>query len=205
MKRLLRLVAILVLLVMLVAAGALLLVDSLAKQAIERGGTHALGVETRLEDASIGITSWEFGLGGLAIANPPGFTRPDFLTLRSARLELPLKRLLESRVTIPSLELEGIVLDLERNSQGTSYGVILDHLSRSSSGGGGGGGSSENDSDKVYIVKRLVVRDMRAVVSLVPAGGDLTKLDFAVPEVVVEDLGSDMTMAELCGVIVRVV
>src|SRR5262245_24025104 len=137
MKRLVRLVTVLVLLVVLVTAGALFFVDSLAKQAIVRGGTRALGVETRLEDASIGITSGEFGLGGLAIANPPGFARPDFLTLRSARLELPLKRLLDSRVTIPSLELEGIVLDLERNSDGTNYGVILDHLSRSSPGGVG--------------------------------------------------------------------
>jgi hypothetical protein len=69
--------------------------------------------------------SGEFGLGGLAVANPPGFARPDFFALRSARLELPLSRLLEQRVTIPVVELEGIALDLERNAKGTNYGPIL--------------------------------------------------------------------------------
>jgi hypothetical protein len=129
-----------VLVLAILGFGAILLVDSLAEQAVERGGTHALGVETRLESASIGITSGQFGLDGLAIANPPGFERPDFFALRAARLELPLKHLLDPRVTIPALELEGIAVDLERNSKGTNYGVILDNLSRFEAGAGKPGG-----------------------------------------------------------------
>ena len=207
MKRPLRIVVGLVLVLGVAGVGAALLVDSLAKQAVVRGGTHALGVETSLESASIGLVSGQFGLEGLAIANPPGFERPDFFTLRSARLELPLGSLLESRVTIPALELEGIAVDLERNSRGTNYGVILDNLSRFESGAKEprGEGGETAGGGKTYVVQKLVIRDVRASVNLVPAGGDLTKLSLAVPEIVVEDLASDMTMPQLCALVVKVV
>ena len=206
MKRALRIFFGLVVLLVLLGFGALLFVDSLAKQAVERGGTHALGVATRLDSASIGIFSGRFGLDGLAVANPPGFARPDFFALRTARLELPLSTLLSQRVTIPALELEGIALDIERNAGGTNYGVILDHLTGPDSGSApGGGGSAEAGGGKTFVVKRLVVRDVRASVQLVPSGGDLTKLDLAVPDIVVEDLASDMTLPQLCALVVKLV
>jgi len=207
MKRPPRLVIGLVLALVLVGAGTLLLVDSLVEQGVERGGTHALGVETRLESASIGLVSGRFDLGGLAIANPPGFERPDFFALRSARLELPLVSLLEPRVTIPTLELDGIAIDLERNSQGTNYGVILDNLSRFESDAEKprGQGEERAGGGKTYAIQKLVIRDVRASVNLVPAGGDLTRLDLAVPEILVENLASDMTMSQLCALVVKVV
>lgn len=206
MKRPLRLVLGLVLVPVLLGLGAIVFVDSLARQAIERGGTHALGVETRLQSASIGIASGRFGLEGLAIANPPGFERPDFFALRSGRLELPLKRLLDPRITIPALELEGIAIDLERNSKGTNYGVILDNLSRFESGAGKSGSQAQEEAGgKTYQLQKLVIRDVRASVNLVPEGGALTRLDLAVPEIVVEDLASDLTMPQLCALVVKVV
>jgi hypothetical protein len=207
MKRPLRLVLGLVLVLALLGLGAILFVDSLAEQAVERGGTQALGVETRLESASIGIASGRFGLDGLAIANPPGFERPDFFALRAARLELPLMRLLDPRITIPALELEGIAVDLERTSKGTNYGVILDNLSRFENGAGepSGEGKAAEGGGKTYAVQKLVIRDVRASVNLVPEGGDLTRLDLAVPEIVVEDLASDMTMSQLYALVVKVV
>jgi hypothetical protein len=195
-----------VLLLVLGGAGTVYFVDSLVAQAVERGGTHALGVDTRLEDASIGLFSGEFRLTELTVSNPPGFERPAFFALRSGRLELPLSTLVEERITIPSLVLEGITLDLERNSKGTNYGVILDNLARFESGEAppqeeepdGGGGKS-------FVLRKLVLRDIRAGVSLVPAGGDLTKLSLAIPEIVVEEIESEMTLAEICVLVVKTV
>lgn len=206
MKLGLRLFLGLVLFVIL-AGGAVFFIDSLVEQAVERGSTHALGVETRLDGASIGLLSGDFALTQLTVSNPPGFEQPLFFELRAAQLELPLSKLMEECITIPALVLEGITLDLERNSKGTNYGVILDNLARFESGeapaphepGGGGGG------DKTFLLQKLVIRDIRAVVNLLPAGGDLTKLSLSVPEIVVEDLGSEMTLAEICVLVVKTV
>jgi len=205
MRRPLRLVFGLMLVLLLVCVGAFLFIDSLATQAVERGGTHALGVETRLDDASIGLLSGRFGLQGLTVANPPGYERPEFLELRSASLEVPATHLLARRVRIPALELEGITLDLERNDKGTNYRQILDNLGRFESGGGEPGDEAPAEDAKTYHVERLVIRDVRAIVQLFPAGGAATKLDFAVPEIVVEDLASDMTLAQVCALVVKVV
>jgi hypothetical protein len=202
MKRVLRWGLFLVTAVLLAALGALFWVDSLVKAAVERGGTHALGVDTRLEDADIGLLAGEFALSGLHIANPTGFAQPDFFSLRSARLALPLGALLEERITIPSLELEGIAIDLERGSRGTNFAQILENLDRLESGGAT---REKTGASKVFHVQHLALRDIRASVQLMPAGGQLTKLDLDVPGIVVTDLASDMTLAELSGVVVRLV
>lgn len=204
MKLVVRLLIGLVVLLLLVGLGVGLFLDSLAKQAIERGGSHALGVETRLDSADLGLTSGRFALSGLSVANPPGFARPAFLELRSSELELPLKALLEDRITIPALVLEGVTLDLERNSTGTNYGVILDNLKRFESEPQDSP-EAPSQGGKTFVLQRLVIRDVRASVELVPVGGDLTKLSLAIPEIVVEDLGSEMSMSELCALIVKTI
>jgi hypothetical protein len=207
MKFVVRIALGLVLLLALVGAGVILFIDSLAKTAIETGGSHALGVETRLASASIGLFSGEFALSGLTVANPAGFAEPNFFALGGTRLALPLSSLRAERVTIPELVLEGITLDLERNAQGTNYGVILDNLSRfeSSAPAPDGGAAPASEGGKVFVLKKLVVRDVRATVNLLPEGGALTKLSLAIPEVVVTDLGTDMSLAQICALVVKTV
>jgi hypothetical protein len=195
----------LVLVVVVRGIGVLFWLDSIARSAVERGGTHALGVETSLEDASIGVLSSKFALTDLDVANPAGFAGPSFLSMRSARLELPLRQLLEPRVTIPALELEGITIHLERGANGTNFGQILDHLSRFESGSGNPPDEAKEGESKTFHLQRLVIRDVRASVQLIPSGGELTQLEVAVPEIAVDDLASDMTIAQICGVVVKVV
>jgi hypothetical protein len=194
------------LLLVIAAVGGVLLVDSLARQAVERGGQYALGVPTRLDEASIGLFSGRFTLSGLAVANPPGFAAPSFFELRSTELELPLSALLSDRVTIPALELEGIVLSLERNGTGTNYGVILDHLQRFESGEAPAAGEEPpGEPGKTFVLSRLVIRDVHTSIDLLPEGGELTRLSLAIPEIVVEDLGTDMSLAEVCALVVKTV
>jgi hypothetical protein len=205
MKRALRWGLLTVLVVLALGLGALAWLDSLTRAAVEHGGRYALGVETTLEEARVGLLAGEFGLTGLEVANPPGFAQPCFFSLRSARLELPLRRLLEDRVTIPALELEGVSLDLERGAQGTNFGRILEHLSRFESASGAPEDGAAKAEGKTYHVQRLLIRDIRASVQLIPAGGALTKLEVAVPAIAVDDLASDMTLAQICAVVVEVV
>lgn len=209
MKKLARLLV--VVLVALVALGvaAVLFVDSLTRSAVERGGSYALGVPTTLEKASIGIFSGAFALRGLSVANPPGFAEPAFFAMRSAELELPLQNLTGKRIEIPALVLSGITLDLERNARGTNYGTILANLERfqSAPGGGSAAGADQDPrgSGKVFRLGALVLRDIRATVQLLPQAGDLTRVELAIPEVRVQGLANDLSMAELCALVVRTV
>jgi hypothetical protein len=208
MKKLVRVLLVFALLVVAALVGAVLLVDSLTRQAVERGGTYALGVETRLDEASIGLFSGAFALHGLTVANPPGFAEPSFFALRSGELVLPLSNLRQERIEIPKLELAGITLALERNAQGTNYAAILANLERLQQGGteGGAGGTGDaSGGGKVFRLGELLLRDIRATVQLVPSAGDLTRLELAIPEVRVQGLASDLTLPQLCALVVRTV
>ena len=207
MKKLLRLLLAFALLVVVALVAAVLFVDSLTRQAVERGATYALGVETKLEEASIGLFSGTFTLGGLTVANPPGFAEEHFFVLRSAELVLPLSHLRRERIEIPALELTGITLDLERNKEGTNYAAILANLERFQSGSSGSSaeGGTESGGGKVFHLGELLLRDIRATVQLVPAAGDLTRVQLAIPEVRVQGLASDLTLSQLCALVVRTV
>lgn len=208
MKRLARFLLVVLVLLVALVGGAVLFVDGLTRQAIERGGSYALGVETKLESASIGVFSGAFALGGLSVANPPGFAEPHFFALRSAELELPLASLGAERIEIPFLELAGITLDLERNQEGTNYGAILANLERFESGAAPAARDEAPPTatrGKVFRLGELLLRDIRATVQLVPAAGDLTRLELAIPEVRVRGLANDLTLAQICALVVRTV
>ena len=203
MKLLKRLSIGLVLLLVLVIGGGVLFVDSVAGKAVEEGATYALGVPTTLDSAGIGLFSCHSSLDGLTVANPPGCAQPNFLTVRQVRLDLPLSTLLEPRITIPALEIEGIAVALERNEQGTNYGRILDNLKRFESGEAPE--EKAQGTGKEFLLQRIVIRDVQAVADVLPGGGELTKLRISIPEIVIEDLKSQMTAAEICAVVMKAV
>jgi hypothetical protein len=190
---------------LLLALGAVFLIDSLAVQAVERGGSYALGVPTGLDSADIGLFSGEFSLAGLSVANPPGYERPEFLTLREARLEVATGSVLSERIRVPLLELSGIALDLEKNAQGTNYGAILDNLGRFESGNATPAEEEAAGGGKSFVLERLVVRDVTARIDLLPMGGEATEITLSIPEIVLENFGQELSLAEICSLVVKTI
>jgi len=72
-RKLLKLVAAVVLLVVIVAGIAWLYIDSIATTGIEEGATYALGVPTTVEDVSVSLLGGTVKIFGLTVANPEGF------------------------------------------------------------------------------------------------------------------------------------
>jgi hypothetical protein len=174
-------------LVLLGAAGWFF-ASRVARVAVERAGTHALGVETRLGELDLGILSGELDLGELSVANPPGFDKPHFLTLSSGRFEVSLGTLTSSRVEAPLLELSGLELSLEKREGRTNYGAILEHL-EGVTGGGAETKEPEEGGGKSFLLHEVVLRDVSAHVDLLPAGGELTVVDVTLPELRLHGIG----------------
>ncbi len=74
--------------------------NELAAGAVERGGTHALGVETELGSLSLRPLLGRLSLSELEIANPPGFEDEHFLTLGNGRVSVSLRSLLGEPVHV---------------------------------------------------------------------------------------------------------
>ncbi len=193
-----------------VAGGAAVYyLDGLVEAAIERGASYALGVPARVEGVHLAPVRGSFELSGLEVDNPEGFERPRFLGLRSARLELPPRRLLDSTVRVPLLALEGIEVDLERSGSASNYGKILDHLGRfESAQPAAGAQGGQEKAGKRFIVERLVVRDVSAHLALSVGGVAKPKATITIPEISLHDVGAKeggVGIGELASIVTKAV
>ncbi|MBA4028272.1 MAG: hypothetical protein C0475_03930 [Planctomyces sp.] len=224
-----RLLVILFLLVALSISAAVVagfvFIDSLAKQAIERGGTAALGVKTTLGSADVGVLSGRFALSGLNIDNPPGFKAPAFFSLGSGAVAVSYSTLQEPTVVLPELTLSTIRVWLERSSGATNYGAILDNLKKfqgtpSGGSGAGAGSGSGSGSETKFVISELVIRDVSVSIDMAgfpgPAGEIVNKaasLSIPVEEIRLQNVGqtgsgvggTGVTMGELTGIVLQAV
>ncbi|MEE8155003.1 MAG: hypothetical protein V3T53_08650 [Phycisphaerales bacterium] len=205
MKKLIKLVAVLLILLVLATVAVALYVDTIAKTAIERGATYALGVETTLGSADVGLLSGTFSMGGLTVANPAGFETPHFTHLQEGSVEVALGSLRKETVELPTLILSGLDIHLDKIEGKANYDVILENLSRFESGE-----DAEKEADgKKFVINEILIQRIVVHVQLLPIGGDLTKLDVPIDEIRLRNVGSDsdhsVLMSELTNVIIKAV
>lgn len=201
MKRLLIILAALIALIIAGVVAAYIYIDVLAKTAIERGGTYALGVNTSLNTASIKVFKAELALSGLEVANPQGFSSPHFLKLDDGDLAVTLASLRQDKVHVGNFVLAGVDVNLEKKAQQSNYQVILDNLKRFE--------SSEKPAEaKGYVVENLEIRNVVVHVDLL-GGGEITKVNVPIDAVRLKNVGSDtprgVLLSELVGVILKAI
>jgi len=205
MKKLIKLAVFLVVLLIGIVVAAFLYIDVIAKGAIEEGATSALGVKTKLRSANVKIFSGEFAMGDLNVANPetakgqPEFTSEHFLTLGEGGVAVALATLRQDIIELPHLTLANLDINLEKKGGTANYQLIMDNLKKWQ-------GEPPPEAAK-YIVRKLNIKNIKVHVDLL-GGGDLTKVDVPIDEIVMADIGSDGTgveMGELAGIIVAAV
>lgn len=182
----------------------ILSIDSLAKTGIEKGGTLALGVNTKVDSVSIGLLSGQFGLSGLTVANPGGFKTAEFMSLGNASVAVSTASLSKPVVELPTLSLSTIRVSLERTGGKSNYQVILDNLEKLKSGSP----STSSGSEKKFVIKDLTITDVKVHLDLLGIGGELTALDVPIDRISLKNVGSDgsgVDAGELTGVVVRAV
>ena len=197
MKLLLKILVVLALVVVGLVVVSVLFIDSLVRTAVEKSGTYALGVETTLEEADLGLFSGRVALGGLVVDNPDGFEKEHFLEMGSVACEVPPSSVFADVVEIALVEIADLTLDIERGSEGTNYGILLENLGRFESDEGPGGetdgGASEEEepgTSKKFQIRRISLTNISVTVNLLPAGGDVTRQTLTIPKIELTDVGT---------------
>jgi hypothetical protein len=202
MKLLLKIGAVLVLLLVLGAVVLVFAIDPIAAEMIRRGGTYALGVETTVDEVDLGLgAEIQAELSGLAVANPEGFESERFLKLGAGSLRFPRGDLFADVITVPELKLDSIEINLERRGGKNNYDVILANLEKL--GSGDGGEKPDDGGGKRFAIERILLTNVDATIDLLPLAGDATRIDIHVPQIVIEDIASDMTTAQLFDLVIR--
>jgi len=198
MKRALKIVLGLVGLVVLAVASLPLWVDGVARSAVEKGGTHALGVATTLDDLDLSLFGGQASLTGLTVANPQGYASPHFLKLARGSVAVSLKSVLRKRIEVPSLVLEGVDLRLDRSDRGANYEVLLENLKRLESG------EKKPEEGKAFVIREVVLRDVRIDAQLSLGGVLKPSVPLRLAEVRFRNLGEEgVPLSRVIGLVLK--
>lgn len=196
----------------LVVAGVVAFIvyfDTVAGEAIRRGATQALGVETRVGWVRIRPLAGVMRTGSVRVANPPGFETPLFMAFSSGRLDVTLESLRAPVIQVPLLEIDGVEAYLETAHGETNYAAILRHLRQFRQQGGGAAASDAHGASVQLIIRRLVVRDITAHIDSGRLAGDADRVDVEIPELTLRDVGTagagGASIAEVSDTVVRAV
>jgi hypothetical protein len=192
-----------VVVLVIVVLGAWAMIDRLAKQGIQQGGTYALGVPTTVESVSLSLLGGTLQMDKLNFANPAGYKTAHLMQTGQFQLEVQPGSVLTDTVVVPKIELSGLDMNIESKGLKTNVSMVLDHVK--SLGGGSGeqkpsaqAKESEGGGKKVR-VDRVVIRDVVAHIEL-PASG-AQPLTVKVPEIALNNVSSDkpVDIATLIG------
>ena len=120
--------AIVVALPILLIVVVVLRLGSVIRLGVERAGPPMLGVETRLDDATVSILKGNVQLSGLHVANPEGFTADTFLKADAIRVSANIAALLKHDIHVRQIILEGPEFTYEHNGERSNVKALLARL-----------------------------------------------------------------------------
>jgi hypothetical protein len=184
---------------------AVMFVNSIAREGIQVAATYSLGVNATLDSASVGLLSGNFAMDGLKVDNPKGFDG-KFMQLGHGGVAVSLGTLSSSTILLPKLELSGLDIDLERNSTGANYKIIMDNLKRLESGQAQQPKAS--GPGKQFKINEISITNVTAHVDLLGVAGGISKLNVPIQEIKLTNVGSDgsgVDLAKLTSIILQAV
>jgi hypothetical protein len=163
MKWFLRILLVVVALAIIGLVLVVLLIDPIAKTAVEKGGTYAMGVDTKVDTMSIGLTSGDVKMVGLQVANPEGF-KSDYL-MKSGTFAVGVRpgSLMGQTVEVREFTLDGLDVNIEQTGAGTNISKIMDNLKKLSSKDQGAEKPKEQPSEgKKVSVNTITIKNVAA-------------------------------------------
>jgi len=180
--------------------------DKIAKEAVERGGTYAMQVDTTVEGVELQLMSGSATMTGLNVANPDGFGTEHFMSLGSSSASVDFESISSDTIIIPEIRLTGIDLILDQGGSPANYKQILNSLQRFESGDKPA--QPSNEAGKNLIIKSLVIEDINVRMANVP-GLSLAVGDVAVnvPLIELKNVGEKESMkpADVINLVVKTV
>jgi hypothetical protein len=206
MKKIKKLIIAGVVVLVLLIVGVVLFIDRIAKAGTEQGATFALGTQTTLNSANIALVAGRSELQTLQVNNPPGFETSHFLKLDKGALAVSLGSLTGDTVEVSEFTLDGIDVNLEKKGANSNYQVILDHLKRFESDSAPQA-KEEKKEGKRFIIREIVIRNVKVHVKLAPLGATLVDVTVPVNEIRLKNVGADsdkgVIIAELTDALIK--
>ncbi|MDD3641882.1 MAG: AsmA family protein [Candidatus Krumholzibacteria bacterium] len=186
MRKLLVIVAAVVVLIAVVAFLLIANIDSLVAKAVERSGSEATGTDVRVSGVKIELRDGRGSVEGLTVANPDGYEAPHAFTLEDIAVDLDLNSLGKDPIVIDEIRVKAPAV----HAVFTETGLLnidelrkrIDAYARES-----GGGEEQDGPAKRIRVARFVFEQGRIELDASALG--LEKRTVALPGFDLGDLG----------------
>ena len=207
MKTLFKIALVLLVLLGLLIGGLFLSIDKLAKSAVEKGGTLALGTPTHAGKVDLSIFKGRLELENLAVENPQGYGESNFFALQRAAFQVDPESMQNDVIRVPELTISGVDLTLIKNSRGTNYGQILDHLKRFEQTAKEASSEPEKSApSKKFVVDRILIENVNASADMEVLGRKFDPVAVTVPTIEIKNFGTAdgaKTPADILSKVVR--
>ena len=183
-KLLVRLVLAVVVLVVVAGVVGYLWLDTIAKEAVQRGGTYAMGVDTTVDKVSLRPFAGQLQMQGLNVANPKGFSGVHLMQTGTFELELVPSSLMDKTIVLKKFELDGLDMYIDQQMPRSNISVIMDNLKKL---GDEKPKDQKPSEGKNYRVDLITIRNVVAHVKVL-VGPELT---IKIPEIQLKNVTGD--------------
>ncbi len=198
-RRLILRLVLLLLVLMIVGVGvAWLMVDHLAKSAVERGGTYALGVETKVKGVDLSLLGGTLRMDGMNVSNPEGYNTPHAMKFDRFDFAIDTGSILGDPVRMHNIELWGMEINIEQKLLKTNIGEILENVRRFERKSPEE--KREEGSGTRIAVDRVVIHEVAAHFHVLGMlGGEAEPITIIIPRIELEGLTSDNAKGMFVG------
>ncbi|MBS3763052.1 MAG: hypothetical protein KGZ25_07095 [Planctomycetes bacterium] len=169
-----------ILFLILIIAGVVLFfnLDKIFKMAIEKGGSHILGVETRVDKADVSVFGGTIDLYGLELGSPKKFEAKEMLEIGHAKMDVKLGSFRGKELLINEVLVDDAEMTVEIKDGKTNWQVLARRLESK---------KDEEKSKKRIRIERVAFEDGTVKMAGLPGG---VSSEFALPNIEITDLSA---------------
>ncbi len=199
LKKLLRILAVLLVLVIVAAIVVWVYIDYVAARVLTGSVSYAGEVPCAVESVKVSILSGSIAVRALLVGNPNGYPSGNMLAVRQAELDVRVGSLWDRPLHIRRLEVSGIVLSIQGGQGGTNVDAFIDNVRRKI-------GQEGPEGPRFRLrVDRLAVRDATVRIGRGLGGNSILTIRLDALEIgnVHGEAGAGVTPGELVAGIAR--
>ena len=205
MNRFKKIFTVLMTLLVLAVGGLYLYKDAAVRAGVIAGGDQVLGAgSTDLVGANVDVFQGKLTLIGLSLKNPEGYQQPHFCQMKRFDAALSMPSLLEDRVVIPRVQLDGVELLAESVIDQDGPRLNLLTIRKQLGSSGAAQSSAAKEDCKKFVIEVLTVSGLKVTGVMTIPGGGSWPIDLDVPTFEITDIGEKENGVLLAQVVVVV-
>ncbi len=205
MNRFKKIFTVLMTLLVLAVGGLYLYKDAAVRAGVIAGGDQVLGAgSTDLVGANVDVFQGKLTLIGLSLKNPEGYQQPHFCQMKRFDAALSMPSLLEDRVVIPRVQLDGVELLAESVIDQDGPRLNLLTIRKQLGSSGAAQSSAAKEDGKKFVIEVLTVSGLKVTGVMTIPGGGSWPIDLDVPTFEITDIGEKENGVLLAQVVVVV-